>query len=121
MIFFQCDSFIGAKNIYNDADGVYRRYCPLWGTNTDLLIPAFGFAVLNKYFDYQALNIVENFSDEFIFGGVSIPKYDSENFLINFFGPSGTFRRIRFADVIDDESFRTIEEDSSRGETNNFS
>ena len=120
-IFFHVDSCIGATNIYNDADGVYRRYCPLWGTNTDLLIPAFGFAVLNKYFDYQALNIVENFSDEFIFGGVSIPKYDSENFLINFFGPSGTFRRIRFADVIDDESFRTIEEDSSRGETNTFS
>jgi adenylate cyclase len=120
-IFFHVDSSIGTTNIYNDADGVFRRYCPLWGTDTDLLIPAFGFAVLNKYYRYPALTIVENFSDEFIFGGHPIPKYDNENILINFFGPSGTFRRIKFADVIDDESLTTLEEADAGEEINTFS
>lgn len=120
-LFFHVDSCLGATNIYNDADGVYRRYCPIWGTDTDLMIPAFGFAVLNKFCNYPPLTVAENFSGEFIFGAVPIPKYDNENLLINFFGPSGTFRRIKFADVIDDETLTTLEEADAAEEINTFS
>ena len=120
-IFFGVDSCLGVVNVYNDADGVYRRYTPFFGTNTGLVIPSFGFAVLNKVYGFPALSTVENFSDEFIFAGMGIPKYDYRTMLINFYGPSGTFRRIKFADVIDDESLTTNEEAETGAETNTFS
>jgi adenylate cyclase len=112
-MFFDVDSCLGVVNVLNDADGVIRRYQPMWGTNTPLLVPAFAFAVLDKAFDLPALSIVENFADHFVFVRAEIPKYDPTTFLINFYGPAGTFRRVNFADVIDDESLTTVEEQES--------
>jgi adenylate cyclase len=109
-MFFHADSSLGAVNVLNDADGVLRRYRPMWGTNTSLLIPAFAFAVLDKYYALPALSIVENYSDHFVFIHAEIPKYDATTFLINYYGPSGTFRRVKFVDVIDDETLTTNEE-----------
>ncbi|MCZ6776390.1 MAG: adenylate/guanylate cyclase domain-containing protein [Ignavibacteria bacterium] len=120
-IFFDVDSSLGIVNIRNDADGVYRRYSPFFGTNSGLRVPTFGFAVLNKYFGFPALTTAENFSDEFVFANRSIPKYDPASLLINFYGPSGTFLHIKFADVIDDERFETIEEAETGAEINTFS
>lgn len=120
-IFFDVDSSLGIVNIRNDADGVYRRYSPFFGTNSGLRVPTFGFAVLNKYFGFPALTTAENFSDEFVFADRSIPKYDPASLLINFYGPSGTFLHIKFADVIDDERFETIEEAETGAEINTFS
>ena len=120
-IFFDVDSSLGIVNVYNDADGVYRRYTPFFGTNTSLLLPSFGFAVLDKIYGFPALSTAENFSDVFVFAGMTIPKYDDRTMLINFYGPSGTFRRIKFADVIDDESLVTNEEKETGSETNTFS
>jgi adenylate cyclase len=122
--FFNVDSCLGAVNVLNDADGVLRRYRPMWGTNTPLLIPAFAFAVLDKYYSLPALSIVENYSDHFVFIHAEIPKYDATTFLINFYGPSGSFRRVNFADVIDDETLTTTEEADTTGvnaEINTFS
>jgi len=120
-IFFDVDSSLGIVNVYNDADGVFRRYTPFFGTNTSLLVPSFGFAVLNKYFSLPALTVAENHSDEFIFADRSIPKYDAKTMLINFYGPSGTFRRVKFVDVIDDGTLVTNEEARSGEEINTFS
>ncbi len=124
-MFFHVDSSLGAVNVLNDADGVLRRYRPMWGTNTSLLIPAFSFAVLDKYYGLPALSIVENFSDHFVFIHAEIPKYDATTFLINFYGPANSFRRVPFANVIDDETLTTKEEaqgdDSLIIETNTFS
>lgn len=119
--FFNVDSSLGAVNVLNDADGVLRRYRPMWGTNTSLLIPAFAFAVLDKYFGLTALNVVENYSDHFVFVHAEIPKYDATSFLINFYGPSGSFRRVNFADVIDDATLTTTEEEQTGAELNLFS
>jgi adenylate cyclase len=120
-LFFDVDSSLGLVNIRNDADGVYRRYSPFFGTNTGLRIPTFGFALLNTYFGFPALTSAENHADEFIFADRSIPKYDPASFLINFYGPSRTFRLIKFVDVLDDESFTTNEEAESGEEINTFS
>jgi adenylate cyclase len=120
-IFFDVDSSLGIVNIRNDADGVYRRYSPFFGTNSGLRVPTFGFAVLNKYFGFPALTTAENFSGEFVFADRSIPKYDPASLLINFYGPSGTFLHVKFADVIDDEHFETIEEVETGAEINTFS
>ncbi len=120
-IFFDVDSAIGLVNIRNDADGVYRRYSPFFGTNTGLRVPTFGFAILNKYFGFPALTTAENSSGEFIFADREIPKYDPASMPINFFGPDRTFRRIKFVDVIDDEQCITNEEAETGEEINTFS
>lgn len=120
-IFFDVDSTIGLVNIRNDADGVYRRYSPFFGTNTGLRIPTFSFAILGKYFGLPALTTAENHSDEFIFAERSIPKYDATSMLINFLGPDKSFRRVKFVDVIDDDSFTTNEEEETGEEINTFS
>ncbi len=120
-IFFDVDSTIGLVNIRNDADGVYRRYSPFFATNTGLRIPTFGFAILNKYFGFPALTTAENSSTEFIFADREIPKYDPGTLPINFLGPDRTFRRIKFVDVVDDESCTTNEEKETGEEINTFS
>jgi adenylate cyclase len=120
-IFFNVDSVLGLVNIRNDADGVYRRYTPFWDTNTGLRVPTFSFAILNTYFGFTTLTPAENFSDEFLFADRTIPKYDPTSFLINFYGPSGTFRHIKAADVIDDDTFTTNEEAETGQEINTFS
>lgn len=120
-IFFGVDSCIGIVNIRNDADGVYRRYSPFFATNTGLRVPTFAFAVLNKYYGFPALTTAENFKDVFLFADGTIPKYDPTSLLINFYGPSGTFRHIKFVDIIDDETFTTNEELEAADEINTFS
>ncbi|MEK9136082.1 MAG: adenylate/guanylate cyclase domain-containing protein, partial [Bacteroidota bacterium] len=120
-MFFNVDSCLGAVNVLSDADGVLRRYQPMWANNTNLLIPAFGFGVLDKHYGLPALSIVENFADHFVFIHAEIPKYDATTFLINFYGPAGTFRRVNFVDVIDDETLTTIEEAQTEAEINLFS
>jgi adenylate cyclase len=121
-IFFDVDSSIGSVNVFNDADGVIRRYAPFFqDRSTKLFVPAFSFAVLNKYFGMVALSTADNYSDEFEYEFRTIPKYDDASMLINFYGPSGTFRRIKFVDVIDDESLTTKEEEESGEEINTFS
>ena len=56
----------------------------------------------------------------FRFLGRSIPCFDASSFLINYYGPSNTFRRIRFEDVIDDKEFTTVEERKFEKEMNTF-
>jgi adenylate cyclase len=119
-IFFDVDSSIGLVNIRNDDDGVYRRYSPFFTTTRGDTIPTFGFAILNKYFGYPALTAAQDSRGEFTYAGRSIPKYDPGSLLINFYGPSGTFRHIKFVDVIDDDSLTTIEEEQTGSQTNTF-
>jgi adenylate cyclase len=120
-IFFDVDSTLGLVNIRNDADGVYRRYDMFFATSTGLRVPTFGMAVLNKYFGFPALTTAENHTGEFVYAERDIPKYDGTTTLINYYGPSGTFKRIKFVDVIDDETFTTLEEAELGEEINIFS
>lgn len=128
-LFFAVDSSLGLVNIRNDADGVFRRYAPFWESRYDgatghavvRRMPTFGFAVLSKYFGLPPLATAENTANELLFAGCRIPKYDQSSLLINLYGPSGTFRRVNFADVLDDETVTTTEEASSGQEINTFS
>jgi adenylate cyclase len=125
-IFFSVDSSLGLVNVRNDADGVYRRYSPFWEAthiqNRDTLrIPTFSFAVLNKFFDCVPSLVASNDPGSFGYAGRTIPKYDPSSLLINFRGPSGTFRRVKFADVIDDESITTTDEAATGEQINTFS
>lgn len=109
--YFQADSSIGIVQVIGDNDGVYRRYLPfMYSTSTDKLVPTFGFALLNKFYDLPKDNLAENYSAEFIIGERVIPKYDNLSMLINFYGPDGTFPKVDFIDVIDDAEFMTSDE-----------
>lgn len=125
-VFFGVDSSLGLVNIRNDADGVYRRYSPFWETTHFQMrdtrhIPTFSFAVLNKYFGLPSRVVAANQNESFAYVDRTIPKYDPASLLINFQGPSGTFRRIKFADVLDDETITTNEEAATGEQINTFS
>ena len=118
-IFIDSSARFGIVNIRTDADGVLRRYMPF---TVDSLqrIPTFSFAVLNAFFNRPRFQTAATTEGSFRFEGRWIPRFDASSFLINFYGPSGTFRRIRFEDVIDDKEFVTVEERKYHKEINTF-
>jgi adenylate cyclase len=124
-IFFANDSSLGLVNIRTDADGIYRLYNPYYLMSTpgegETPVPTFGFAILNRYFGNAPFTTPVNQGKTFAFAGRQIPKYDPASFLINYFGPNGTFRHIKFHDVIDDETFTTVDEATSGEQINTFS
>ena len=119
-IFFDVNSCIGIVNIRNDPDGVYRRYGAFLQTNTGLRVPTFGFAVLNKWFGYSPATTAMPFPDAFQYADRSFPNLEQGSFYVNFYGPNRTFRHIKFADVLDDETVTTVEEAETGEEINTF-
>lgn len=112
---------VGLVNAREDVDGILRRYMPFAYDETQgVRIPTFSFAVLNVFLHHEPDFSAEVSEDAFYYAGRIIPKYDPTSFLINYHGPSGTFRRIKFADVLDDSTFTTTEEASMGEETNTF-
>jgi len=115
--FFSVDSALGFVNVLKDPDEVVRRYLPA----ADYL-PSFGFAVLNRYFGRPPLMMPDRTGEDvFEIAGIAIPAYDETSVLINYFGPSRSFRHVDFADVIDDSGFTTTEEQRAGAEINAFS
>ena len=124
-IFFTDDSSLGLVNIRTDADGIYRLYNPYFLLDApdggETPVPALGFAILNRYFGLSPFTAPKKRGNAFEFAGRVIPTYDPASFLINYYGPNGTFRHIKFHDVIDDETFTTVDEATSGEEINTFS
>ena len=120
-IFFGVDSAIGIAYVRNDEDGVQRRYQPFAVDRAiQRRLPSLSFAVLNKVFDKPPFYVPENTPHAFIYAGRHIPKFDDVSILVNYYGPDRTFRHIKFADVIDDHEFTTVEEEASGEEINTF-
>lgn len=120
-IFFNVDSSIGIAYVRNDDDGVYRRYRPFTVDRaSQRRIPSFSFAVLNKVYGKPPFYVAHNDPTEFIFAIRRIPKFDQVSMLINYYGPDRTFRHIKFADVMDDEEFMTVDEQETGEQINTF-
>ncbi|MCX6171070.1 MAG: adenylate/guanylate cyclase domain-containing protein [Ignavibacteriales bacterium] len=110
-MFYGVDSSIGIVQPPPDFDKVFRRYLPFRYTDiTQERIPSFGFALLNKYYGFKSNRTAERKNGFFLLGGKKIPQYDATTVLINFYGSSGTFPHVKLIDVIDDKSFKTIDE-----------
>ncbi len=92
-----------------DRDDVARRYVPMIYVG-NFLTPTFSFALLNSVFGLNDSAVVEQREKNFALGDRLIPRYDSRSFLLNYYGPDNTFRYIKFAEVIDDSTFKTKEE-----------
>jgi adenylate cyclase len=124
-IFYGVDSALGLVNIRPDDDGIYRSYSTAFIIDTSagsgLVLPTFAFAALNRYFAFPPGTVARREGTGFLYAGRMLPASDASSVLINYYGPSGSFRRIKFQDVIDDTSFTTTEEAASGEEINTFS
>jgi adenylate cyclase len=109
-IFYQPGKRIGIVNIAGkDRDDIVRRYLPM-AKEGNFLTPTFGFALLNSVFGLNDTVVVELREKGFALGDRLIPHYDGRSFLLNYYGPSNTFRYVKFTEVIDDSTFKTKEE-----------
>ncbi len=116
-IFTDSASHIGMVNVPTDVDGILRRYMPFaYDSSRSKRLPTFSTALLNVYFNQPPMHTAAVEGDNFNFLGRLIPKYDSTSFLINYYGPSGVFRRVNIADVLDDKDFLTVDEMEHPGE-----
>ncbi len=109
-IFFEADSSLGFVQMRKDPDGVIRRYPVSMFTHGGArMMPSFGTAVLNRYDGRDALTQPQIREHAFILGKRIIPR-TAETTHINYYGPSGTFTKFDLIDVIDDETFTTLDE-----------
>ncbi|MEN8193364.1 MAG: adenylate/guanylate cyclase domain-containing protein [Bacteroidota bacterium] len=109
--FLIADSSIGIVQLGSDEDGIYRRYKPFVISDANKrVIPTFGFAVLNKYYNVEK-NSTASVRDKFFkHYNKKIPKYDPSSMLINYYGPNGSFKYFNFTDILDDDSFQSVDE-----------
>ena len=116
-IFYDVDSALGLVNIRPDDDGIYRSYSTAFYVDTSetggVLLPTFGFAVLNRYFSFPPSTVPVPSDGNFLYAGRKLAAADAASVLINYYGPNGTFRHVAFHDVIDDETYNTTEEAAS--------
>jgi adenylate cyclase len=123
-IFYHAESMLGFVNIRPDDDGIYRTYSTAFIADTaaasGVVIPTFAFSVLNRYFGFPAGTTPERDGTDFTYAGRLLPASDASSILINFYGPSGTFPRVKFQDVIDDSSFTSTEEATTGEQINTF-
>lgn len=110
-IFFDADSSIGIVQAVSDNDGVYRRYVPyVFSSVEQKKIPSFAYALLNKYYGKPSNYTAVKKDNEFVYNSVNIPVFEESSLLVNYYGPDGTFPRIKFIDVLDDSTFSTVDE-----------
>jgi adenylate cyclase len=115
--FIDSGSTFGLVNVRSDVDGVLRRYMPfVYDAGQQKRVPTFSLATLNVFFHKDPAYTVDTPDKAFLYGSRVIPQYNETSFLINYYGHSGTFRRINIADVLDDHEFLTKEELSHPGE-----
>lgn len=120
-IFYTADSSVGIVQPPADYDGVFRRYLPFRFTGiTNKKVPSFGFALLNKCFGLKSTATAVRQDGNFILDGKKIPQFDATSVLINFYGPNGTFPRVKLIDVLDDKDFKTIDEKESGTDLNTW-
>jgi adenylate cyclase len=109
-IFFTADSSLGFVQMRKDPDGVIRRYpVAMFAYGGIEMLPSFGTAVLNRYDQRDPLTIPAINKKDFRLGDRVIPR-TAETAYINYYGPSGTFTQFDLIDILDDETFTTLDE-----------
>ncbi len=109
--FFHADSSIGVVQVESDFDGVHRTYRPfIYSLVNKSRVPSFGLALLNKYYDKSQFYTGEHDEDNFLKFDKTIPKFSPTSILLNYYGPSRTFRHYDLLDVLDDKEFVTKRE-----------
>ncbi len=94
----------GIVNEIVDPDGFTRRYLLYLSTGKEKK-PTIGLEALRFLRQFTEGTKVEIEGRTCLFGDLKIPLYDRHSFLINYYGPAGTFNAISFSSVLDDSSF----------------
>lgn len=109
-IFFTADSSLGFVQMRRDIDGIIRRYPIAMRTRGHIsMLPSFGTTIINRYDNRDPLSVPDISKNDFILGERRIPRV-AETAYINYYGPSGTFTTFDLIDLIDDETFTTLDE-----------
>ncbi len=100
----------GLVSLQADIDGFYRRY-PLQAQTEDTTLPSFAIKIAQLYLEarnHKPATIANSFST-FKVDGITIPKYDHNNLLINFYGPPFHFPYYSFDNILDDQEVDLVE------------
>ena len=120
-VYIDSTTNFGLVNAREDVDGVLRRSMPfIFDESQQRRIPTFSMAVLNVYLNLPKSTVARIGDDQFDYAGRGIPQYDPTSYLINYYGPASTFKRVNIADVLDDSDFETIEERTTGTQINTF-
>ncbi len=118
--FYKPGRRVGITNIAGkDRDDVARRYYPMMAVG-NFLTPTLGFAALNIAFNLPDTAVVEIRGRNLVLSDRLIPTIDGRSFMLNYYGPNGTFRYLKFQEVIDDSTFKTKEELEVGADINQF-
>ena len=118
--FYKPGRRVGLSNIAGkDRDDVARRYYPMMAVG-NFLTPTLGFAALNIVFNLSDTAVVDLHGRNLVLGDRVIPTIDGRSFMLNYYGPNGTFRYLQFTEVIDDSSFKTKDEIDLSADINAF-
>jgi adenylate cyclase len=124
-VYATTSGLLGLVNIRSDADGIFRLYNPYFlvdsATGGSRAVPTFSLAVLNAALRLPPQTVARAEGSGFRYADRLLPRYDAGSFLINYYGPAGSFPRVKFHEVIDDSSFTTNEERETGEELNLFS
>ena len=119
--FIDASTRFGIVNLPLDIDDVRRRYMPfIYDEDQDQRLPTFSMAVLNAYYNQRKDATAELSGNAFRYNQKSIPLYDRTSFLINYYGPDSTFPRIDIADILDDSTLTTVDEETYGSSINTF-
>jgi len=110
----------GTVNISADADGFVRKYELFQRKGKEIKLSIGVLSLVRTYWLEKLDEEVKNFSGFFRIGGNLIPKATSKSTLINYYGPSRTFRVFDYADVIDDSIFTTAFEKELEADLNQY-
>jgi adenylate cyclase len=118
--FYKPGRRVGLSNIAGkDRDDVARRYYPMMAVG-NFLTPTLGFAALNIVFNLSDTAVVDLRGRNLVLGDRVIPTIDGRSFMLNYYGPNGTFRYLQFTEVIDDSTFKTKDEIDVKADINAF-
>ncbi len=94
----------GLVNEINDPDDFTRRSLLFLSTG-DSLKPSLDIEILRAMNGYPLSETMRFENQQCLFGDIAIPLYDEQSFLINYYGPAGTFPSISLSSALDDSTF----------------
>lgn len=94
----------GIINDLPDADDFTRRYL-LYLPHGDHFKRSLGLEVLSAMHQIPDTSEIHIQNQVCRYGSLQIPLYDRQSFLINYYGPAGTFPAVSFASVLDDSTY----------------
>lgn len=102
----------GIVNEAVDTDGFNRRYL-LFQPLKDKVYLSLGMKTLKRIMALPDTTKIINVGDVLVYGNLTIPKYDWQTMLINYYGPARTFPTHSFSSILDDADFDlTVGEDT---------